>query len=240
MQLNLHQTHHEIGDFEAIFKYLSSTFQGGNQQGLHVFPELFLTGYPLQDLVLQKTFIDDYLAFLDDLSLWSERQLKNHALDNAPCALLMGGLSYHFDSLGMPSQIENVIYLLEPGKKIKAIYTKQLLPNYDLYEEKKYFTAGVTPAVFTFMGKTIGLLICEDMWFSHLHDYDPVDQLKDFCESHKLKCDLILNLSASPYHLGKRDQRINRAMEISQYLKAPFDKHYKKLGSVTSVTNTDI
>jgi NAD+ synthase (glutamine-hydrolysing) len=67
MQLNLHQTHHEIGDFEGIFKYLTSTFQGGNLKGLHLFPELFLTGYPLQDLVLQKSFIDDYQAFLADL-----------------------------------------------------------------------------------------------------------------------------------------------------------------------------
>lgn len=54
MQLNLHQTHHEIGDFEAIFKYLTASFQSGKQSGLHLFPELFLTGYPLQDLVLQK------------------------------------------------------------------------------------------------------------------------------------------------------------------------------------------
>ncbi|MDO9182335.1 MAG: NAD(+) synthase [Bacteriovorax sp.] len=219
MQLNLHQTHHEIGDFEAIFKYLSTTFQGGNLSGLHLFPELFLTGYPLMDLVLQKSFIDDYQAFLSDLSLWSERQFKP---SNDACSVLVGGLSYQFDTFGLPSQIENVIYLLEPGKKIRNIYTKQLLPNYDIYEEKKYFTAGSIPAVFKFNDKTIGLLICEDMWFSHLHEIDPVEQLKDHLEGSKLKCDLIINLSASPYHLGKIDSRINRALEISQYLSAPF------------------
>lgn len=219
MQLNLHQTHHEIGDFEAIFKYLTTTFQGENLKGLHVFPELFLTGYPLQDLVLQKNFIDDYLAFLSDLSLWSERLIKISANQ---CALLLGGLSYQFDSFGLPSQIENVIYLLEPGKKIRPLYTKQLLPNYDLYEEKKYFTAGSLPATFTFEDKIIGLLICEDMWFSHLHEVDPVEQLKDHLEASQLKCDLVINISASPYHLGKFEARINRALEISQYIKAPF------------------
>ena len=219
MQLNLHQTHHEIGDFEAIFKYLTVTFQGGNLAGLHLFPELFLTGYPLQDLVLQKGFIDNYLAFLADLSLWSERQFKS---SHSKCAMLVGGLSYQFDSFGLPSQIENVIYLLEPGKKIRNLYTKQLLPNYDLYEEKKYFTAGSIPVFYEFEDKVIGLLICEDMWFSHLHESDPVEQLKDHFDGSDLKCDLVINLSASPYHLGKLESRINRAFEISQYLKAPF------------------
>lgn len=219
MQINLHQTHHEIGDFEGIFRYLTINFQGRERQGLHLFPELFLTGYPLQDLVLQKTFIDDYQAFLRDLSLWSESLFNSKY---GECALLVGGLSYQFDSLGFPSQIENVMYLIEPGKKLKALYSKQLLPNYDLYEEKKYFTPGSNVGLFTFAGKTIGLLICEDMWFSHLHEIDPVEQLRDHLDKFNQACDLIVNISASPYHLGKQDLRINRAMEISQYLKAPF------------------
>lgn len=219
MQLNLHQTHHEIGDFEGLFKYLTTTFQGNDHKGLHLFPELFLAGYPLQDLVLQKSFIDDYQSFLADLSLWAERNFKSQ---NGECALLMGGLAYQFDSLGLPSQIENVMYLVEPGKKIKIQYTKQLLPNYDLYEEKKYFTPGSNPATLSIGKLTIGLLICEDMWFSHLHEIDPVEQLKDYLTKSGQKCDLVINISASPYHLGKLDQRISRAQEISQYLKAPF------------------
>ncbi len=218
MQLNLHQTHHEIGDFESLFKYLTSTFSHRNLKGLHLFPELFLTGYPLQDLVLQKSFIDDYQEFVNDLSAWSVQHFKS----DGPLALLMGGLSYQFDTFGLPSQIENVIYLLEPGQKLRALYSKQLLPNYDLYEEKKYFTPGPGPATFSFENRNIALLICEDMWFSHLHDSDPVEQLKDHFETIKASCDLIINLSASPYHLGKQDQRIKRALEISRYLKAPF------------------
>lgn len=218
MQINLHQTHHEIADFEDIFKYLTLAFQQESAEGLHVFPELFLTGYPLQDLPLKKTFIDDYLSFLDDLSLWSERQLKS----KNPLAILVGGLHYEFDSLGYPSQIENVIYLLEPGKKLRSLYTKQLLPNYDLYEEKKYFTPGNQSVIFNFQNKNIGLLICEDMWFSHLHDVDPVELLKEEIKKSHQKCDLVINLSASPFHLGKVESRINRALEISQFLEAPF------------------
>ena len=74
-------------------------------------------------------------------------------------ALLFGGLRYEFDTLGWPSHIENVMYVLEPGKKIRSLYTKQLLPNYDIYEEKKYFTPGTQPQVFEFGGKNFGLLI---------------------------------------------------------------------------------
>ncbi len=213
MQLNLHQTHHEIADFEGIFKYLTTTFQQGNLEGIHIFPELFLTGYPLQDLPLKKTFIDDYLAFLEDLSLWSERQLKSHG----PLALIFGGLRYEFDTLGWPSHIENVMYIIEPNKKLRVLYTKQLLANYDIYEEKKYFTAGIQSQVFTFGGVNFGLLICEDLWFSHLHEMDPVEQLK----SHTTKIDAVIAINASPYHIGKVDIRVNRALEISQFLEAP-------------------
>ena len=62
MQINLHQTHHEIADFEGIFNYLTQSFHNNETSGIHIFPELFLTGYPLQDLVLKKTFIDEYKA----------------------------------------------------------------------------------------------------------------------------------------------------------------------------------
>lgn len=214
MQINLHQTHHEIGDFEGIFSYLTSHFLKGNCTGLHLFPELFLTGYPLQDLILQKSFIDEYQIFLDDLNIWSERQLKAQT----PAAILMGGIKYNFDEFQLPSEIFNVIYLLVPGKKLEVIYTKQLLPNYDIYEEKKYFTAGSQSTIFTLDDKKIGLLICEDMWFSHLHKTDPILDLMKL----NTPLDLVINLSASPFHLKKAQERVERALSISNQLKAPF------------------
>lgn len=211
MQLNLHQTHHEIGDFEAIFQSLTENLQRPEAIGLHVFPELFLTGYPLQDLPLQKTFIDEYLRLLDDINLWSMTRAKN-----ANQIALFGGLNYHFSPQGELLSIENVCFVLTPGEKIQVCAVKNLLPNYDLYEEKKYFTAGKSPSLIDFNGKRIALLICEDMWHSHLHEKNPVAQLKDMGA-----IDLIVNLSASPYHLGKFDERLARAMEVSNYLCAP-------------------
>ena len=217
MQINLHQTHHEIADFEALFKSISTIYLT-KQPGLHLFPELFLTGYPLQDLVLKKTFIDDYLQFLEDLSHWSKSLPK----PENPQAFLMGGLKYEFDTIGLPDEIENVMYQLTPGQPLKCVYTKQILPNYDIYEEKKYFTTKRESVIFKFSDKNIALTICEDMWFSHLHDHDPIEDLKEKIEIENLNLDLIVNISASPFHLGKLDTRINRALAISQYLKSPF------------------
>lgn len=217
MQIILHQTHHEIGDFEGVFQYLSNNFQNRENKGLHLFPELFLTGYPLQDLSLKKSFIDDYKTLLDDLSLWSEKSLKSKN-PNDPFMILVGGLDYELNELGLPLKIQNVIYKIVPGKKLEKIAIKQLLPNYDLYEEKKYFSPGVQTSIIDFDGKNIALLICEDMWFSHLHDHDPIKELKQKNEF----LDLIVNFSASPYYLNKDERRIARAKEISQYLNAPF------------------
>lgn len=212
MQLNLHQTHHEIGDFEAIFHSLTEILQRGDAKGLHVFPELFLTGYPLQDLPLQKSFIDEYLRLLEDIDLWSSKRPKTSSSQMA----LFGGLSYEFDQHGEILHIKNVCYALCPGETLKIVATKNLLPNYDLYEEKKYFTAGTEASVISFENKKIGILICEDMWHSHLHTSDPVLKLK----AHG-SVDLVVNLSASPYHLGKFDERLKRANHVANYLAAP-------------------
>jgi NAD+ synthase (glutamine-hydrolysing) len=214
MQINLHQTHHEIGDFEGVFKYITSVFQNQNAQGVHLFPELFLTGYPLQDLVLKKTFIEEYHSLLTDLTLWT----KNHLQSKNPLLILFGGLRYELDPSGNPLKIENVIYQITPAHAPEVVYTKQLLPNYDLYEEKKYFSPGNQNTVIDFEGKKIALLVCEDMWFSHLHTHDPVEELKKQNEFY----DLIVNFSASPFHLEKDERRVKRAREISTYLQAPF------------------
>lgn len=215
MQINLHQTHHEIGDYEGLFKYLTNSALSQKKAGLHLFPELFLTGYPLQDLVLKKTFYEDYLHFLADIEDWSLSQKSNNANETH---LLYGGLHYEFDHQNRPLKITNVIYHLNLGKRPLVVYTKQLLPNYDIYEEKKYFTAGTESKIIEIDGKNIALLICEDMWFSHLHPHDPIVELRNLNEF----IDVIINFSASPFHLDKDERRINRAKEISQYLKAPF------------------
>ncbi len=218
MQINLHQTNHTIGDFNGIFSYLEKTFQNKATKGLHVFPELFLTGYPLQDLCLQKTFIDLYEEMLEKVNNWSKDAFKA----NDDILLLLGGLDYEFDEHKLPLKINNVVYALQPGEELKKIYTKKLLPNYDIFDEEKYFSPGTETVIYPFAGKNLAILICEDMWMSSHHDVDPVDDIEKLIAKDKTHVDLIVNLSASPFHLGKEKKRQLRASEISTKLQAPF------------------
>lgn len=215
MQIILHQSQHQIGDFEQIFQDLKLVI-ANKPQGLVLFPELYLTGYPLQDMVLQKEFISRYLEYLEDLDSW----LKDQPIQEQ-ASFLVGGLKYDFDEDGLPLPVSNVIYQCTPGSGLQALYTKCLLPNYDIFDEEKYYAPGNEAKIIECLGLRVGLLICEDMWFSSTHKVDPVELLYE--ESQKTgDLDLIINLSASPYFLGKHEKRLRRAKDISQVFGAPF------------------
>lgn len=218
MQIILNQTQHVIGDFEQIFQDLKMVLSSRPSKNpeMHLFPELYLTGYPLQDLVLQMGFIERYLEAFDKFSLWLENQPPN-----TNRLALVGGLEYDFDEEGLPLYIRNVIFKCSPGEKIQSVYTKHLLPNYDIFDEEKYFIPGKSPSHVEFQGKKVGLLICEDMWFSSTHEVDPVKLLKDHGDSIG-GLDLVVNLSASPYFLGKQDKREMRGKVLAHLFKAPF------------------
>jgi NAD+ synthase (glutamine-hydrolysing) len=214
--LKIHQTHHTIADFEKIRDYCLEVLENPTK-GLHLFPELYLTGYPLQDLLLQKSFIENYQVMLEEISDRSQAL----ELDESK-ALLLGGLKYTFSEDGLPFSIENVIFKLSPGKPLKDVYTKRLLPNYDIFDEKKYFTPGDECGLWKFGEKNIALMICEDMWPSNAHPIDPAFDTQKLLQKKNLDLDLIVNLSASPYHLNKAEKRIKRGIEISCSLGAPF------------------
>ena len=131
----------------------------------------------------------------------------------------MGGLQYHFDKNGLPYHIQNVIFCLKPGQELEVIYTKRLLPNYDIFDEEKYFTEGEENILWQFQGYKIAPIICEDMWPSNFYKFDPIDHIKEIAVD---GVDLVINLSASPFHVGKLEKRISRAKEISKILCAPF------------------
>ncbi|WP_417334874.1 NAD(+) synthase [Halobacteriovorax marinus] len=213
MQINIQQTHHTIGDFDAIFTYIENLLRDNQgSEELFIFPELFLTGYPLQDLCLQRSFIERYNDFLEKL---------NALQDKLNPTLLLGGLDYEMDSEGLPLKIRNVIFEFGP-KPLEPIYTKKLLPNYDIFDEQKYFSAGSESRIYQFRDKKFGLLICEDMWMSSMHSTDPVKELYELTENEDIALDGIINLSASPFYLGKDKTRLIRASEISTLFCCPF------------------
>jgi NAD+ synthase (glutamine-hydrolysing) len=214
VRLSTHQWHHTIADFDNIFHslaQLSATHQSpADEYHIHLFSEMVLAGYPLQDLILQKSFIQRYHAHLD--------KIHQHflALPQDPRTLyLLGGPIYHFDDFGLVKKIHNGAFQAIPGIGIKPIYHKMLLPNYDIFDEKKYFTAGDAPCLLEWNGLKLAILICEDMWASTTHNVDPVAELRNYCQLNKTTPHLFLNLSASPYHTGKQEKRLARASEIS-------------------------
>ena len=210
--IHLHQTHHTVADFAGIYKTTTELLKG---DGLHIFPELFLTGYPLQDLVLTRAFMDAYLEHQDKLNEWAKSQTGNWRG-------LVGGLHYEVESEGVPTKILNVIYEVVPGKGLVNLYAKRLLPNYDIFDEQKYFSSGKKNAFYEFNNETYGLQICEDMWASSFHEIDPCDLMLKEVNEKKLKLKAVINLSASPFEAAKRAKRLERARNISLLFGCPF------------------
>ncbi|EQC43874.1 NAD(+) synthase [Bacteriovorax sp. Seq25_V] len=216
MQIYIHQTHHQIANFSEIFSYLKELSTSENFQGnIHLFPELFLCGYPLQDLCFQRDFIQGYHEFFEELKVWWQ------GLDRTEnTSLLLGGLDYTFDDLGNPKYIENSIFELSSQAEMRKLYSKRLLPNYDIFDEAKYFKPGQEAALYQFNGKTFGLLICEDMWASDHYDVDPVSDLLKLCSGKEING--VFNLSASPFHIGKESSRIARVKQIYESFNVPY------------------
>jgi NAD+ synthase (glutamine-hydrolysing) len=153
-----------------------------NQADLVVFPELALSGYPPEDLVLKKRFLDD-----------CEHQLQQLALE-LPAHLIT--------VLGAPLRIENEVRNAAAvifNHEVQAVYSKMLLPNYSVFDEKRHFAQGDAPLILRInQDLRIGIHICEDSWFA---DKAPSILMK------KSGISALLNLSASPFHRRKQTQR---------------------------------
>jgi NAD+ synthase (glutamine-hydrolysing) len=211
-KLILHQTHHTLADFDGIFQTATEVLKG---EGLHLFPELYLTGYPLQDLVLQRPFVESYLEHQEKLHQWTKKQTGSWRA-------LMGGLQYELEADGVPKKIRNVMYEVIPGEGLKLLYIKRLLPNYDIFDEQKYFSHGQDNAFYQFQDQFFGLQICEDMWASSFHDIDPCELMLSEVREKKIPLNGIINLSASPFEAAKKKKRFERAKNISLLFKCPF------------------
>ena len=146
---------------------------------LIVFPELTLTGYPPEDLLLRPGFIRQVEPALQSL-----------------CNEIQGITAIVGGPLPTPDGLRNAAVALANGR-IQATYYKQWLPNYSVFDEKRYFTPGEDPAVFTVAGTRVGMTICEDVWLP-----GPVAQAAE------AGAQLLVNLNASPYHAGKGGQRL--------------------------------
>lgn len=162
------------GNRDKILKFISDARSLGCD--IAIFPELSVTGYPPEDLLLKPQFIEDSLKALKEII---------HKTENITVIL------------GCVDKVEEDIFnsaaLLHDGKLVH-IYHKIYLPNYGVFDEKRYFKPGQECFAFRFDGAKIGLNICEDIWEGE----GPAK-----FEAMKMGAFIIINISASPYHAGK-------------------------------------
>lgn len=176
---------------------------------LVVFPELCVTGYPPQDLL-------DSSAFLDE----TEQALQRFA-EALPDGLgaVVGAPVRNRAAVG--KRLFNGAFLYERGRQVAAVY-KRLLPTYNVFDEYRYFEPGPPQEVIVWRGLRIGLHVCEDMWNNedsapyHLYAANPVDELA------AQGVDLFVNLSASPFSTGKREERTRIITGICREHGVPF------------------
>jgi len=186
-----------IGDLkfnkEKILSYYARAVSDGAD--IAIFPELSLVGYPPLDLVEKKEF-----------RLASTKALYEIASHTGDTALLFGTITEDDDNIG--TDIHNSAVLCYNGKP-QFIQHKSLIPNYDVFDEMRYFDSAKCVYIHKFKDENLGISICEDIWndadywYKQRYSYDPV---KDLIQK---GASIIINISASPYSYSKRESRRN-------------------------------
>jgi len=206
MRLALAQLNTTVGDLAGNEARILEAYRRGVAAGAYLVltPELAVTGYPPRDLLLRPAFVDAQRTVLDRL-----------AAATGPTGLLVGFVGRNPNRPGR--ELTNAAALLAEGR-VAAIREKTLLPTYDVFDEDRYFEPATANTPVTFRGHRLGITICEDLWndedFWPERRYrpNPAAALAD------AGAELILNLSASPWHLGK--ERTRHAMLSSLAAKA--------------------
>ncbi|WP_367106606.1 NAD+ synthase [uncultured Psychrobacter sp.] len=189
----LAQSHFLVGDITANAEKMRKLALQARDQGadIIIFPELGLLGYPPQDLLLRPSLSGRVKNALSSLS------------DINDIVMIVG--YPHVDHHGT----FNSAAILHNGHQ-KGFYHKQILPNYGVFDERRYFDKGRNQVLFDYKGITIGLLICEDLW-----EKTPIADLK------QQGADIVVSLNASPFEVDKQDTRKAMLTERSSEHKLP-------------------
>ncbi|MEW5861738.1 MAG: NAD+ synthase [Cyanobacteriota bacterium] len=199
MKIAIAQLNPTIGNLTGNAQHILEAARQATQQGARLLltPELSLCGYPPRDLLLNPGFVESMATVLQQLAgdLPPNLAVLVGTVDPNPKAHAAGG-----------KPLFNSIACLEQGK-IQQIFHKRLLPSYDVFDEYRYFEPGLQPNSFTLDNLRIGVTICEDLWndeeFWGKRSY-AVNPIADLAQ---LGVDLVVNLSASPYSVGKHHLR---------------------------------
>nr|MCU0610117.1 NAD+ synthase [Chitinispirillaceae bacterium] len=213
MKITLCQYNPVVGDVPGNTARVCEALATGAQAGadLVVFPELFIQGYPPRDLLEQPWFIDQGTAALETIRACSEQ----HPETGVIVGTAMPG------ELPFGKQLHNAAVLVANGK-ILLCQPKSLLPSYDVFDETRYFDPAVTISVLEFKGEKLGISICEDAWNHEdlrgprRYNRDPIAELA------AQGATLLINIAASPFHMGKMNLRAEIARNHAAQHAVPF------------------
>jgi NAD+ synthase (glutamine-hydrolysing) len=195
MRVALAQVNTTVGDIDGNATIVADWTERARDSGAQVvvFPEQTLNGYPSEDLVLRRSFVEAGAAALERL-----------AADVEGIIALVG-----FAEAG--AGVHNSLAVLADGG-VRGVYRKMLLPNYGVFDERRYFEPGDQPALIELNGVLLGLTVCEDIWFP-----GPPASVEALAGAQ-----LIVNASASPYHRGKGAYREGMLAERASETGAAF------------------
>ena len=208
MRIGLAQINPTVGDIAGNARRIRAAYDelSGRGAQLVLTPELALPGYPPQDLLFKRAFLPAVEAALDEL---------RGAVGEAP--LVLGSVAANGESAGKP--FRNVAAVIERGRPPRLV-GKTLLPTYDVFDEERYFESATEWPVIALCGRRVGITICEDIWPADelprpLYRIDPVERLV------ANGAEVILNLSASPFHSGKPRARQRMVERVARRHRVP-------------------
>ncbi len=208
MRIGFLQLNPTIGAIEANAEMIAREYQAAVEDGaeLVLTPELAITGYPPRDLLWKSQFVNDNIKALREIA---------QSVGEVP--LIVGYVSRNTSNHGNP--FYNSAAVVKKGELVDVIH-KTRLPSYDVFDESRYFARAEERRVVDILGKKIGITICEDIWTEdylpgNLYRSDPATELVE------LGAEMIVNLSASPYHLGKPRSRVAMIQSKARSLNVP-------------------
>jgi NAD+ synthetase len=209
MRIGICQINPIIGDFEYNTSLIRKASEQAREKGcaLAIFPEMALSGYPPKDLLEKPAFVEENLI-----------QLKHLAAQIKGIHVLCGCVDKNPRRTGKP--LINSAVLIEDGLVVKK-GGKRLLPTYDVFDETRYFEPADESLLFELEGKRFGVTLCEDIW--NFGDFEgvPIYEVDPVSDLHSREIDMLINMSASPYTLGKASLRLDMLKKISSQYEIP-------------------
>ncbi|CCO22132.1 NAD+ synthase [Maridesulfovibrio hydrothermalis] len=210
MKIALLQLNLTVGDLDGNLKLIIDAVNKAAERGVRlcITSELAITGYPPRDLLLNADFVARCRDAVEELS---------HRIPDG-VALLAGGVDLNHGNIGNP--LRNAAWLIERGEAPKVFY-KWLLPTYDVFDEQRYFEPARQVNIFEVSGVKVGVTICEDVWNDrdgNSHKRYGSNPIPDIMAEHP---DVLVNLSASPFNIGKQVTREKMLSDISSKYEVP-------------------